>query len=112
MVMYGDLLLVVDAYLSNKERAEACLNLINQLKEILPEYEILLINKSKESYGLEKQVDYYFNYGKGFLVGYPPEDVIKNKQYEVPYVYVETDTGVCENWLPFIGVTDHVVGIY
>jgi len=110
--MSNDLLLVVDSYLSNKDRADACLNLIGQLKENLPEYEILLINKSKESYGLEKQVNYYFNYGKGFLVGYPPEDVIKNEQYEVPYVYVRTDTGTCENWLPFTEVSDHVAGIY
>jgi hypothetical protein len=112
MVMYDDLLLVVDAYLSNKERSEACLNLINQLKEILPEYEILLINKSKESYGLEKQVDHYFNYGKSFLVGYPPEDIISNENYELPYVYAGNDQGVCENWLPLKGISDHVASVY
>lgn len=109
--MSNNLLLVIDSFLSNQSRANACQKLLNQLKTTLPEYEILLINKSKESYGLEKQVDYYFNYGKGFLVGYPPERVLDGR-YELPYVYVDTNLGVCENWLPFTGVTDHVAGMY
>jgi len=110
--MSNNLLLVIDSYISDSTRAEACSNLITQLRTNLPEYEILLINKSSNSFDLEKQVNYYFNYGKGFLVGYPPEEIIKNEYYEVPYVYVTTNFGTCENWFPFVGVSDHVAGIY
>jgi len=105
-------LLVIDSYLSDQNKAEACLNLINQLKENFLGYEILLINKSKENYNLEKQVDYYFNYGKGFLVGYPPKELLESKKYERPYVYFKTDDFVFENWMPLTNVTDHVSGIY
>ena len=73
--MTNNLLLVIDSYISDNIRAEACSNLITQLRTHLPEYELLLINKSNNSFDLEKKVDYYFNYGKGFLVGYPPEQV-------------------------------------
>lgn len=105
-------LLVIDSYLSDKDKASACLNLINQLKENFLEHEILLINKSKENFNLEKQVDYYFNYGKGFLVGYPPKELLESKKYERPYVYFKTDDFTLENWMPLTNVTDHVAGIY
>jgi len=39
--MANNLLLVVDSYISDNIRAEACSNLIDQLKTYLPEYEIL-----------------------------------------------------------------------
>lgn len=109
--MTNNLLLVVDSYISDNTRAEACSNLITQLRTYLPEYEILLINKSNNSFNLEKKVDYYFNYGKSFLVGYPPKRIL-DWRYELPYVYVETNLGICENWLPFTGISDHVAGIY
>lgn len=109
--MTSNLLLVVDSYISDNTRAEACSNLITQLRTYLPEYEILLINKSNNNFDLEKKVDYYFNYGKSFLVGYPPERILDGR-YEAPYVYVGTGAGTCENWLPFVGIHDHVAGIY
>lgn len=105
-------LLVIDSFISNQERADVCLNLIKQLRTFFEGYEILLINKSKNDYGLEESVDYYFNYGKGFLVGYPPEDILNNKKYERPYVYFETSKFIFENWMPLVNVTDHVAGIY
>ena len=71
-----------------------------------------MINKSGDNYGLEKLVDYYFNLNKSFMVGYPPQDVLETKKYSIPYVYVDTSIGICENWLPFTGITDHVGGIY
>lgn len=107
-----DTLLVVDAYLSDKKRSESCLVIINQLKEIFPNYSILLINKSSKSFDLQKEVDYYLNLGNSFLVGYPPKDILISEKYERPYVYVNTPKGTFENWMPLTGVTDHVAGIY
>ena len=46
-------LLVVDAYLSDKERANSCLTIINQLKSEFPNNSILLINKSNKSFNLQ-----------------------------------------------------------
>ena len=105
-------LLVIDSFISNKERADVCKNLINQIRDNFFESEILLINKSKKDYDLEGLVDYYFNYGKGFLVGYPPEDILNNNKYERPYVFFETSNFTFENWMPLVNVTDHVAGIY
>lgn len=106
-------LITIDSYLSAEDRADACKNLIKQIREVFGnEYEILLINKSNKDFGLQKEVDYYYNLSNSFMVGYPPEEILKADRYERPYVYVGTGLGVCENWLPYTGVTDHVAGIY
>jgi len=106
-------LITIDSYLSAEDRADSCRNLIKQIREVFGnEYEILLINKSNKDFGLQKEVDYYYNLSNSFMVGYPPEDIINSERYERPYVYVNTGVGTCENWLPLTGVTDHVAGIY
>lgn len=106
-------LITIDSFLSNKERANVCSNLIKQIREVFGnEYSILLINKSKNDFGLQNEVDYYFNIANSFLVGYPPDWILTPEKYERPYVYVNTDFGTCENWLPLTGVTDHVAGIF
>ncbi len=106
-------LITIDSYLSAEDRADSCRNLIKQIREVFDDgYEILLINKSNKDFGLQKDVDYYYNLSNSFMVGYPPEYILKSEKYERPYVYVGTGIGVCENWLPLTGVTDHVAGIY
>ena len=107
-----DTLLVIDSYLSNIERAYYCENLISQIRNHFSDYKILLINKSKESFGVEKKVDYYFNFGDSFMVGYPPNEIIDSGKYSKPYVFFGTTLGTIENWMPLTGVTDHVAGIY
>ena len=109
--MNQNTLIFIDGYLSNKERAETCLDLINQLKSILP-YKIALINKYNFSWGLDTKVDHYVEYGHGFMVGRPPQDILDKELYELPYVYVNTGIGTMENWLPLIGVQDHVANMY
>jgi len=106
------ILLVIDSYLSTIERAYYCDKLITQIRTFFPEYKILLINKSKESFGVEKKVDYYFNFGDSFMVGYPPQETLENRAYSIPYVYFVTDVGTFENFMPLTGITDHVAGIY
>lgn len=106
-------LLVIDSYLSAEDRAESCRNLVKQLREVFDDgYEILLINKSNKDFGLQKEVDYYYNLSNSFMVGYPPKHILDTHRYERPYVYVSVGEGTCENWLPLTGVTDHVAGIY
>jgi|688.fasta_scaffold20022_13 hypothetical protein len=106
-------LITIDSYLSDEERGEVCKNLIGQIREVFGyEYEILLINKSNKDWGLQKEVEYYYNLSNSFLVGFPPENILVSEKYERPYVYVDTGFGTCENWLPLTGVTDHVAGIY
>jgi len=107
-----DTLIVVDSYLSTKERYDACNELISQLKGVFVDHKILVINKYHESYGLEKHVDYYFYYGDSFMVGPPPQHLLESQKYELPYTYIMTDPGTFENWYPLVGVTDHVAGIY
>jgi hypothetical protein len=46
------------------------------------------------------------------MVDLPPKCVLDQELYERPYVYVTTELGVCENWMPLTGVTDHVSSIY
>lgn len=104
--------MVIDSYLSNIERAYYCEKLIAQLRGHFPEYKILLINKSKESFGVEKKVDYYFNFGDSFMVGMPPKNLLESGAYSKPYVYFGTSIGTLENWMPLTGITDHVAGIY
>jgi len=107
-----DTLLFIDSYLSDLKRASVCSDLIDQLHTLFPEYKIALLNKYPNSYNLESKVDYYFYYGDSIMVGSPPQDILDNKLYERGYVYVSTGLGVCENWVPLTGVTDHVAGIY
>ena len=106
------ILIVIDAYLSNLTRASVCDTLINQIREYFPDKEILLINKSGQDYDLSKKVDFYCNHGKSFLVGYPPQELLDNQTYSIPYIFVDTGIGTCENWLPIVGIQDHVAGIY
>lgn len=105
-------LLVIDSYISNLERAYYCEKLVAQIRKIFTNYKILLINKSKDSLGVEKKVDYYFNFGDSFMVGLPPKEILDAKAYSIPYVYFVTSVGTLENWMPLTGVTDHVAGIY
>lgn len=108
----NDFLFVIDGYLSNYQRVSACDELIVQLRSNFPEKKILLINKFNNSFGLESKVDYYFYFGDGFMVGPPPEEIIKDNRYCRPYVYFETNVGVLENWMPHVGVSDHVANVY
>jgi len=105
-------LIVVDAYLSNLERAFVCERMIDQIKESNFNFKILLLNKSGKSFGLDKKVDYYYNHSEGFMVGYPPQELLDQKKYSRPYVYFETPNCILENWMPLINVTDHVANIY
>ena len=86
--------------------------ILEQLKKLDPSKEILLINKYNNSWGLEKQVNYYSEYLDGFLVGYPPKEVLENEQYDKPYIYFEIEQGILENWMPLEGVSDHVANVY
>jgi hypothetical protein len=105
-------LLVIDSYLSNQERADSCINLIHQLKELMPNHKILVINKYKESWDLDKLVDYYYFHGSGFLLGLPPQHLLDSNVYERPYTYVDTQIGTCENWFPLVNVSDHAADVY
>lgn len=108
----GDFIFVIDGYLSNYQRVSVCDELIIQLKKNFPEQKILLLNKFNNSYGLESKVDYYFYYGDGFMVGQPPEEIITHERYCRPYVYFEVPAGTLENWMPDVGVSDHVANVY
>tara|TARA_R110002074_G_scaffold344842_1_gene515253 strand:+ start:89 stop:1189 length:1101 start_codon:yes stop_codon:yes gene_type:complete len=110
--MIEDTLLVIDSYISDQKRADSCLTIINQLKKEFPKNSILLVNKSNKSFNLQEKVDYYLNLSKSFLVGHPPKEILDKEKYERPYVYVGTQKGTFENWMPLVGVTDHVAGIY
>lgn len=107
-----DYLFVIDGFLSNYQRVSVCDELITQLRKFFPNKKILLLNKYSNSYGLESKVDYYFYYGDGFMVGQPPNELVENNRYSRPYVYYETDAGILENWMPFVGVSDHVANVY
>jgi len=108
----SNILYVIDGYLTSKDKFEVTLELINQLKKLDPQRKILLINKFNNSWGIEQYVDYYCEYLDGFLVGYPPNDVLENKQYDMPYVYFEVEGKTLENWMPLEGVSDHVANVY
>jgi len=109
--MNSDLVIFIDGYLSSKERAQMCSELIDQLKTNL-NYKIALINKYPFSWGLDHKVDYYFHYGDGFMVGPPPKDILDKQLYERPYVYIDTSMGILENWLPLTNISDHVANMY
>lgn len=107
-----DTLIFIDSYLSDLERADACTNLIAQIRLACPEYKIALLNKYPDSWKLDTLVDYYFYYGDSIMVGEPPQHLLDSEKYERAYVYMTTSLGTCENWLPLTGVTDHVASIY
>jgi hypothetical protein len=106
------LLFCIDAYISNQERADVCSNLIKKIRKIYPEKKILIINKFRQSWDLDKEVDYYYFHGQGFLVGAPPEELIKSGKYEWPYTYFRIPHGTIENWFPLTNVSDHVADVY
>ena len=106
------ILYVIDGFLSSEDKVEVTKDLITQLRDMDPKREIMLINKFPNSWGLESLVDYYREYLDGFMVGYPPTDIIESKQYDKPYVYFATDNLTLENWMPYQGVSDHVANVY
>lgn len=108
----SSILYVIDGYLSSEDKVEVTIELINQLKKLDPNRKIMLINKFNNSWGINNMVDYYEEYLDGFLVGYPPKDILEKKEYSMPYVYFEIGSGVLENWMPLVGVSDHVANVY
>jgi len=108
----SDFLFAIDGYLSNYQRVSVCDELISQLRKHFPNQKILLLNKHNNSFGLESKVDYYFYYGDGFMVGKTPNVIIEDGRYSRPYVFYKTDAGTLENWLPDVGVTDHVANVF
>lgn len=108
----SNFMFAIDGYLSNYQRVSACDELIKQLKKFFPDTKILLLNKYKESFGLDKSVDYYFYYSDGFMVGEPPKEIIEDGRYSRPYVFFRTSAGTLENWMPDVGVTDHVANVF
>lgn len=105
-------LFVIDGFLSNYQRVSVCDELISQLRKFFPEKKILLLNKYNNSFNLETKVDYYFYYGDGFMVGEPPKEIIDDGRYSRPYVFFKIDGGTLENWMPDVGVTDHVANVF
>ena len=108
----SNILYVIDGYLSSKDKAEVTLELIQQLRKLDGSRKIMLINKFGNSWGIDTQVDFYREYLDGFMVGYPPEEIINSNLYNKPYVYYEVNSGILENWMPFVGVSDHVANVY
>jgi hypothetical protein len=106
------ILYVIDGYLSSTDKVDVTIELIQQLKRLDPNRKIMLINKYPNSWGIENMVDYYREYVDGFLVGYPPQEYIDSTLYDKPYVYYETYNIILENWMPLIGVSDHVANVY
>jgi hypothetical protein len=102
----------IDSYLSTQERADICKNLIAQIRKSYPEKKILLINKFRESWGIDKLVDFYYFHGEGFLVGIPPKHVLESGKYERPYTYFQIENGTLENWFPLVNVSDHVADVF
>lgn len=105
-------LFVIDGYLSNYQRVSVCDELITQLRSSFPDKKIMLLNKFNNSFGLESKVDYYFYYGNGFMVGETPKEIIEDGRYSRPYVFFKTSAGTLENWMPDVGVTDHVANVF
>jgi hypothetical protein len=105
-------LFVIDSFLSTSERAEVCANLIAQLRQVYPNKKILVINKFQNSWGIDKLVDYYYYHGNGFLLKAPPQEMLDTYLYERQYVYYTTDVGICENWLPLTGTSDHAADVF
>lgn len=108
----SNVLYVIDGYLSSEDKAGVTMDLINQLKKLDPGRKIMLINKFGNSWGIEKEVDFYREYLNNFMVGLPPKEILDSNRYSKPYVYFDTHAGTLENWMPYVGVTDHVANIY
>lgn len=107
----SNILYVIDAYLTSKEKYDVTIELINQLRKLDSHRKIMLINKNDDSMGIEKHVDFYREYLNGISVKSPPNHYINNG-YESPYVYFGIDFGILENWLPADGFNNHVANIY
>jgi len=103
------MLVVIDSYLSNEERRSVCRDLVQTIRSH-SNAEILIINKHPDPCDVE--ADHYFYMGNSFLVGPPPQELIDSQLYEMPYTYINTTIGTCENWYPLVGVTDHVANIF
>lgn len=108
----SNILYVIDGYLSSQDKVDVTIELIQQLRRLDPSREIMLINKFNKSWDIENLVDYYKEYTEGFMVGYPPEEFLESKLYDKPYVYYETKEVILENWMPLVGVSDHVANVY
>jgi hypothetical protein len=108
----SNILYVIDGYLSSQDKVDVTIELIQQLRRLDPSREIMLINKFNKSWDIENLVDYYREYTDGFMVGYPPNEIINSKSYNKPYVYYENENVILENWMPLTGVTDHVANVY
>lgn len=108
----SNILYVIDGYLSSEDKVEVTKDLIYQLRKLDPDRKIMLVNKFGNSWGLENHVDYYREYLDGFMVGHPPQDLIDSKIFDKPYVYFDTSAGTLENWMPYVGVSDHVANVY
>ena len=108
----SNILYVIDGYLSSKDKAEVTLELIQQLRNLDGSRKIMLVNKFGNSWGIENEVDFYQEYLNNFMVGYPPKEIVDLGRYNRPYVYHEFECGILENWMPLVGVTDHVANIY
>ena len=108
----SSIIYVIDGYLSSQDKVDVTIELILQLKRLDPNRKIMLINKFNNSWGIENYVDYYQEYLEGFLVGHPPQDIIDSKLYDKPYVYFDINDGTLENWMPYVGVSDHVANVY
>lgn len=108
----SNILYVIDGYLSSEDKVTVTVELINQLRKMDPSRKIMLINKFNNSWGIETQVDYYREYLDNFMVGYPPQNILDSELYSRPYVYFDTHAGTLENWMPYIGVSDHVANVY
>jgi hypothetical protein len=102
----------IDSYLSTQERADTCKNLISQIRKAYPDKKILMINKFRESWGIDKLVDFYYFHGEGFLVGAPPKHILESGKYERPYTYFQIPNGTLENWFPLVNVSDHVADVF
>lgn len=108
----SNILYVIDGYLSSEDKVDVTIDLIRQLRKLDPNRKIMLINKFGKSWGLENDVDYYNEYVDGFMVGYPPQEMIDSNIFDKPYVYFDIQSGTLENWMPYSGVSDHVANVY
>lgn len=108
----SSIIYVIDGYLSSQDKVDVTIELISQLKRLDPKRKVMLVNKFNNSWGIETYVDYYREYLDGFLVGYPPSDITESQFYDKPYVYFDIDGGTLENWMPYVGVSDHVANVY
>ena len=107
-----DIVILIDAYLSNEDRTNTCRNLIEQIRTVYPLYKIALLNKYPNAQNLDSLVDYYFYYGDGKLLGPPPEHLVKSRLYNRTFIYFDTAIGMCQNWFPIVGATDHAASVF